>query len=208
VYCHNVETLGATGGEVMEVDELIKKILRYRIYFGERGGVTIGGGEPLLQAGALVPLLQKLKEHGINTALDTSGSLQVGESIKKVIELCDLIILDLKFATEEDYKKNTKGSLKTVLEFMEECERQSKRIWIRSVVVPGLNDTVKYIDSYAALLKGRKIELVELLPFHTLGFDKYETLEIENKLKATRGLTPEKLVELQKHLDSVLLLRS
>lgn len=203
VYCHNVETQKIDDGDEISIEELAKKIMRYKPYFCEKGGVTISGGEPLVQAKSLIPFLELLKKNELNVAIDTSGAI-FNSDVKKVIALSDHIILDLKFSCEEMFKKYTGGKLETTLKVLGECERQNKRIWIRIVVVPGINDNQQEMEKYLQILKGRKIEKVELLPFHTLGFEKFEKLGIENPLKNTPAMCVKKCKELQKFINSAL----
>ena len=200
IYCHNIETQNMQGGTQMDVDELVIKALKYKPYYGDKGGVTISGGEPLVQAKELILFLNELKKNNINIALDTSGA-RLDEHVKNVITLCDHIILDLKFATEQEYKEHCGGSLFAVLKFLEECQKQNKRIWIRTVVVPGYNDTKEAIKKYAEIIKNYKIEKVELLPFHTLGFSKYQKLGAENILENTPPLCEQVCRDLQQFLD-------
>jgi len=192
IYCHNIETWCAKGGELYEVEDLVKQVMRYKSYFGDKGGVTISGGEPMMQD--LVPFLTRLKEEGINVAIDTSGVILD----KKVIELVDHIILDLKFATEEEYKKYTGGRLKDVLRFLDACD--GKRLWVRIVVIPGINDSIEAMDGYLAVLQGKTIERIDLLPFHTLGFDKYQKLGKKNLLENTPAMCMKELAKLQKYI--------
>jgi len=187
-YCHNPETWDMKGGEAFSVADLADKVLRFKDYWGVDGGVTISGGEPLLQAKALIGFIEFLKRHDVNVALDTSGSV-INDDVRDVISLCDKIILDIKNPGE--------------LAFLDEAEKSCKRVWIRIVIVPGVNDTVEAADKYAKVLKGRNVEKVELVPFHTLGFDKYEKLGIENPLVNTKGCSVSVVKELQRRFDSI-----
>ena len=182
-YCHNPETWDVGGGEEIDVHELAAKILRFKDYWGDNGGVTVSGGEPLLQAKGLIGFLQILKENGVNTAIDTSGSL-FDDDVREVIKLCDHIILDNKFDNA----------------FLDEVTRLGKQVLIRMVVIPGINDTEEAIDSFAETFKKHKVELV---PFHTLGFDKYEKLGIVNPLAGVKALSLDRLAQLQRRLDSI-----
>lgn len=206
VYCHNIETRPFKKGELVETKELVRRVLRFAHYFGEKGGVTISGGEPLMQIDGLIDLCKELKANNINIAIDTAG-IEPTEKTEEVIKLADKIILDLKFGSEEDYKKYTGGSLKTTLNFLRQINQQKKRVWIRIVVVPNINDTQSAMDRYISVLKDYDIEQVELLPFHTLGFDKYEKLQITNPLIETKAMDISKLTILQNYLDKGLILR-
>jgi len=179
-YCHNPETWDENGGEEVLVLDLAQKVLRFKDYWGENGGVTISGGEPLLQAKALVGFLKILKGEGVNVVLNTTGTVS-NDDVREVIKLCDSFIVD------EKCKK----------EFLDEVEN---RVLIKIVIVPGVNDTEKAIDEYAEKFKKHKIELV---PFHALGFDKYEKLGIKNPLAGTKAMSLERLALLQRRLDGV-----
>lgn len=185
-YCHNPETWNMKGGERISIQDVAEKILRFRDYWGSEGGVTISGGEPLLQAKELIGLLKLFKEQNVNVALETSGAVW-NEDVKKVVEQCDLVIFDLK---------NKEKSL-----FFEETEKMNKRIWVRIVIVPDVNDTEEAIDEYVEFLKGRKIEQVELIPFHTLGFEKYKKLGIRNPLAGTKAMSVSRVRELQRRIE-------
>lgn len=185
-YCHNPETWNMKGGEVVPIEDLTRRLLRFKEYWGERGGVTISGGEPLLQAKELIGFIKLLKQHNVNIAVDTSGTVS-NRDARKVISLCDLVLLDMKKPNE--------------LPFLDVVEREKKRTWIRIVIVPGVNDTEEAIDNYAKILKGREIEKVELIPFHTLGFDKYEKLGIKNPLSGTKGMSVSRVRELQRYFE-------
>jgi len=164
-------------GEEVYIEELANKVLRFREYWGDDGGVTVSGGEPLLQAKELIGFLKILKDKGVNVALDTTGTIW-NKDVREVIELCDEFILD------EKCKK----------EFLDEVEKQGKKVLVRIVIIPNVNDTEKAIDGYAKKLKKHKVELV---PFHTLGFEKYERLGIKNPLAGVKAMDAERVRELQ-----------
>lgn len=203
-FCHNPETWCAPDAHTQQYSpkELCDKILRYKNYFGKAGGVTFSGGEPLIQAKFLIELCMMLKKHNINIALDTSGSL-LNDEVKKVINFCDLVILDLKYPTEEEYKTYIKGSLKQTLAFLDYLEKTKKETWIRTVIVPDINDSTDYLDKYLKLVKGYScIVKYELLGFHTMGFSKYKSLGFNNPLEKTHALKDQKLTELQEYINS------
>ncbi len=203
VYCHNPDTWATTNSTLYTQTALFKKILRYKPYFGKRGGVTFSGGEPLLQAGALIPLIVMLKEAGVDVVIDTSANVKLDSSVKELINLVDTLIIDLKFYKEEDYAKYTKGSLQKVLDIAEFAKQAGKRIWIRTVVVPNINDTEQDILQYKAVVNSiGGVEKYELLAFHTLGFQKYTALDMQNPLEGTPPLSQQRLVELQKIIDN------
>ncbi len=201
-YCHNPDTQAIDGGTGITTDELVKKVLRYKPYFARGGGVTLTGGEPLLQAEFLCELCEKLKNHGIHIALDTSGSV-TNAAARRLIPLIDHFIVDLKFATEHDYKTYAGGSLEQTLEFLRLLSGASARLWLRSVIVPGINDTPEYMEKYKQITRLIPYaEKHELLAFHTLGFEKYRACGMENPLEGTPSMDEQKLKELQLVLES------
>ena len=204
VYCHNPDTWDKGATHEFSPEDLYRKIRRYTPYFrAGGGGVTFSGGEPMLQAKALLPLVKLLLEDGISYTLDTSGSLPLDEDRKELIEQADHIILDLKFASEAEYKTYTGGSLSFVLSTLEYASSLSKKIWIRTVIVPTLNDTEEAMDRYLAVLSPYRsaIEKYELLAFHTMGFFKYEGLGIENPLAHLSALPMQKREYLQEYIN-------
>jgi pyruvate formate lyase activating enzyme len=182
LFCHNPEMQEFDGGITYTPQDVLKIILRYKNYFGSEGGVTFSGGEPLAQPEFLLECLKLCKEANINTCLDTSG---VG-NIKfndKILSFVDLVILDIKALTNEKYKEMTNLSIDKNLEFLDLCQKLNKKLWLRNVIVPGINDTESYIESLAEFIKPLKnVEKVELLPYHTMGKIKYEKLNRQYKL--------------------------
>ena len=151
-YCHNPDTWDKNAGEDIFVDDAVKKILRYRSYFGKDGGVTVSGGEPLLQVEFVYELFTRLKEEGIGTALDTSGII-MNDSVKKLLGKTDIVLLDIKFSRDDLYKKYIGVSLSAPLAFLAECEKAKKRVIIRQVITPGINDTEDDVLKLCEILK-------------------------------------------------------
>lgn len=182
LYCHNPETWHM-GNKNYTVDELVAKILRNKPYFKRNnGGVTFSGGEPLLQVDFLLEICKKLKEEGIHIALDTAG-VGVGK-YEEILSLIDLVLLDIKHSNKDGYKKLTGMDISESEKFIEYLNKSGKPVWIRQVIVPGIMDNDKYLQELAVyLLKIKNIEKIEFLPFHHLGFSKYENLKLENPLK-------------------------
>ncbi len=176
-YCHNPETWSEKGEETT-AGELADRILRFRPYT-VRGGATFGGGEPLVQAKFFTALARLLKAEGMHIALDTSANVE-GADVDELVSLIDLAIVDVKFASEEDYKKYTGGSLGLVKKFLDKLAALGKRVWIRQVTVPGLNDTESDVLRLREVIEPYKdiIDRVELLPFRKLCLEKYEQLGI------------------------------
>lgn len=199
-YCHNPDTWHKSGNEWSSAD-LVNKIKRYKPYFKKGGGVTFSGGEPLLNADFIIETGKLLKKAGINYAVDTSGSVPLTDSVKKALDGADLVILDVKFYDEESYKKYTKGNLENFVAIGKYCTEKKIRLWLRTVVVPNINDNEESIRKYAEFSKQFQFEKYELLAFHTMGFFKYENLEIENPLIDTPALNHDRLKELQTVLE-------
>lgn len=191
-YCHNPDTWNK--GKEYSSDELFKLILRYRPYFRNGGGVTFSGGEPLMQTDFLIDLAKKLKAENVHIALDTSCSILTDKQ-KDLYSLCDLVIADLKFTTQKQYIEFCKGNVyDTVISTLRYLNDTNKPLWVRTVIVPDINDSEKDIDDYYLLIKDfQNIERVELKPFHTLGFSKYQSLGIHNPLLEKEGLSIQKL---------------
>lgn len=202
-YCHNPETWPQ--GKPYDSDELYKLIVRYKPYFRNGGGVTFSGGEPLTQPDFLIELASRLKESGIHIAMDTSCGI-LGDKQKRLYELCDLILADLKFHTPQGYNDYCKGNVfGTVIETFRYLNEKNIPVWLRTVIVPEINDTPEDIEKYYAVIKDfGNIEKYELKPFHTMGFSKYAELNIPNLLEGAEGMDMAKLDALRARLDSLM----
>lgn len=183
-YCHNPETWDMSGGTLYTSKGILEKALRYKSYFGENGGITLSGGEPLLQSAFAAELLRGAKAAGLHTAICTAGTSDL-EGAQAVLEYTDLVIADLKFTTEEEYRQYCRGNLKRVLNFLHLTRQMGIPLWIRQVIVPTINDTPA---SAAALQKMAiqfsNLERLELLPFRKLCLEKYDALNIPFPLQA------------------------
>lgn len=177
-YCHNPETWDLTGGTPYTAEDLCKTILRYRPYFGENGGVTVSGGEPLLQPEFVAELFRRLHKHNIHTALDTAGAGDLSRA-KQVLKHTDLVLCDIKFPTEAQYKSHCGGSLQHTVDFMRLTESMHIPLWVRHVVAPGLSDTVESLRAVKALAESfSNLEKIEWLPFKNICAAKYKALHI------------------------------
>ena len=193
LYCHNPDTQDLMGGREMSTAEIVAMAEDSKPYFKNNGGVTVSGGEPLLQAGGVLKLFKQLKAKNIHTVLDTNGSI-LNDTVKELLEYTDLVILDIKHINDELHRKLTGCSNKNVLEFARYCEKQKKPMWLRYVLTPGYTDQPKYLQEFGEYFKNYKcVERVGILPYHTLGMHKYESLEIEYKLKDVPVPTPEQV---------------
>jgi len=200
LYCHNPDTWTQDGAEIHSVDSVVSQALKYRGYFENGGGVTVTGGEPLVQIDFVIELFKKLKEYNIHTALDTSGIIfdkdnqELLKKFDELIKYTDLVLLDIKHIDEKEHIKLTGKSNKNILNFAKYLSDNNKDIWIRHVLVPGitLNDeylikTKEFIDSLKTVKK------IEVLPYHTMGIVKYQNLGIEYRLKDTLPPTKEEV---------------
>lgn len=200
-YCHNPDTWVTEGGKEYTPEEIVNKIKRFKTYFERSGGgVTFSGGDPLRQPEFLIETLKRCKEEGIHTCLDTSG-VGLGE-YDEILKYTDLVLFDVKHLTAEGYKYMTGINIDESLKFLEACKKCDTKLWIRQVVVPGLTDNEEYITELGKFIKTlNNVEKVELLPYHLLGVNKYETMGIKYRLEGTPAMDKEKCKELYKLLD-------
>ena len=181
LYCHNPDTWTLDGNKDaldFTPEELVNKISRFRSYFEKSGGgVTFSGGDPLKQPEFLKETLKLCKEAGIHTTLDTSG-VGFGD-YEEILKYTDLVLYDVKHLTREGYKDMTGIEIDETQKFLEACKKMGTKMWIRQVVVPGKTDSEEYIRELGKFIKTLdNVEKVELLPYHLLGVNKYETLGI------------------------------
>ncbi len=198
-YCHNPDTWEG-GGKEYSAAQVASQALRYQSYFGEKGGVTVTGGEPLLQIDFVIELFTLLKEKGIHTCVDTSGftfhkdnPLSV-DTHKRLLEVADLFLLDIKHIDDEKCKRLTGQSNRNTLDFARFLSENGKPLWIRQVLVPGLTDDEEDLKATRAFIDGLKtVEKVEVLPYHTMGTVKYEKLGMDYPLKDVEAPCKEKV---------------
>ena len=185
VYCHNPDTLQMKDGQDVTLDDLVKRMKRYRSVFkASGGGITLSGGEVLMQPVFVEHLLQRAKALGIHTAIDTSGFLGANAT-DEFLENVDLVLLDVKAGSEEVYKPLTGRSLQPTIDFGDRLERLGIKIWIRFVVVPGWTDSYDNVERVADIVSRwpHSVERVEVLPFHNMGEDKWNNLGLDYKLR-------------------------
>jgi pyruvate formate lyase activating enzyme len=195
LYCHNPDTMEMRRGEPIGADELLKRIGRYtKVFEVTGGGLTISGGEPLMQPAFVANILRGAKELGVHTAIDTSGYLGAHCS-DAMLEDIDLVLLDVKSGIPETYKKTTGRDLQPTLDFGRRVADSGTEIWIRFVLVPGLTDAEENVEAVADYVSTLStVSRVEVLPFHQMGQDKWATLGMTYELTETRAPSPE-LVE-------------
>lgn len=188
-YCHNPDTWAKDGGELMTPEEVLKKALRYKTYWKEKGGITVSGGEALLQIDFVTELFRLAKEKGVNTCLDTSGNpFSLEEPFKskfdELMKYTDLFMLDIKHMDDAAHRKLTGQTNQNILKMAAYLSDHGKAMWIRHVLVPGITteeDELYCLRSFLDTLK--TVERVEVLPYHTLGVFKWKELGIPYQLE-------------------------
>ena len=198
-YCHNPDTWAKDGGELMTPEEVLKKALRYKTYWKEKGGITVSGGEALLQIDFVTELFRLAKEKGVNTCLDTSGNqFSLEEPFKskfdELMKYTDLFMLDIKHMDDAAHRKLTGQTNQNILEMAAYLSDHGKAMWIRHVLVPGITteeDELHRLRSFLDTLK--TVERVEVLPYHTLGVFKWKELGIPYQLEGVDPPTKEQI---------------
>ena len=181
--CHNPDTWSTSGGTLYTPEEILEKIEHYKSYFGEKGGITVSGGEPLLQTDFVKTLFALCRMRGINTCLDTSGSILTPET-KELLSFTDRVLLDVKYATDEEYRRYVGCEIATPLAFLAHLNEKRIPVTLRMVLIPTLNDNERTADLLATLRKKYPvIDKIEILPFRKMCFVKYEKLGIDFRFK-------------------------
>ena len=187
-YCHNPDTWSLDGGKEYTAEEVATEALKYKSYI-KNGGVTVSGGEPLLQIDFVTELFKILKENGVHTALDTSGATfnpadeTTLQKFKLLIKFCDLVLLDIKHIDDDKHRELTGLSNKQPLAFAQFLSDNGVDMWIRHVLVTGITDDDNYLKKTRAFIDGLKtVKKVEVLPYHTLGRQKYEKMGLKYPL--------------------------
>ena len=200
--CHNPDTWMENCGTETDVPSLVEKIMKCKSYFGKSGGVTVSGGEPLLQADFVAELFSRLKELHIHTALDTSGCLW-NDSVRKLLSCTDLVLLDHKYADNASYLRYTGMSKDGVDYFLTMLETAGIPTWLRRVIIPGINDDRFSTKQLAAVASSHEcVKKTELLPFRKLCISKYEALNIEFPFKNIPEPSPEAMQKLRQMLTA------
>ena len=205
-YCHNPDTWSRTGGTLRSVDDILAQAQRYQSYWGEKGGITVSGGEALLQIHSLTELFRKAKALGINTCLDTSAQPFSRESsnfsaFEELMKYTDLVLLDIKHIDSEAHKQLTGWRNENILDCARYLSDIEKPVWIRHVLIPGINDDDKLLYRLRAFIDTlSNVERVEVLPYHSLGVYKWEQLGIPYALKDIKPPTKDSILHAQKIL--------
>ena len=193
LYCANPDTIAFEGGTMTDPDEIVKMAVSQKPFFGRRGGITFSGGEPTMQAKELLPLYAKLKEEGINICIDTNGGAW-NNDIEELLHQTDLVLLDCKQFNDARHKDLTGRSNEQTLKTAQWLEDNGKPFWLRYVLVPSISDFEEDIRALGEHFKGYKmLQRVEILPYHTLGKHKYETMGWKYELEDVPHNTPEQL---------------
>ncbi|MBR3683380.1 MAG: pyruvate formate lyase-activating protein [Lachnospiraceae bacterium] len=200
-YCHNPDTWPMTGGKLMEVSELIAEYKRNESFY-HGGGITVTGGEPLMQVDFLIELFTEAKKEGIHTCIDTSG-IAFNKENKAFIEkldilmpLTDLVMLDIKHIDPQKHLELTEQKNEGILDFAQYLSNKDVPVWIRHVVVPGLTDDDEYLHKLGYFIGGLKnVKALDVLPYHTMGEAKYKNLGLEYKLAGVPAMDKNKVIE-------------
>lgn len=184
-YCHNPDTWNMADGKEYYVQDVLKKVLDYKTFYeASGGGITVSGGEPLLQKEFLIELLKRLKSYNIHTAIDTSGFADIDEKLDEILEYTDLVLLDIKQLYSHKHIYLTGQPNDKTLNLLNYLNKNRIKTWIRYVVVKSINDSNEYAEEFAKFVRTfHNVELVELLPYHRLGINKWKNLGIKYPFK-------------------------
>lgn len=201
--CHNPDTWDYNGGTELSAEELVEKAKRYKSYFGEKGGITVSGGEPLLQSEFVYELFSLCKKKGINTCLDTSGSI-LNDNVRKLLSVTDRVLLDIKYTNDGQYKQFAGCGLDKPIEFLEFLDTISVPVTVRQVIIPMLNDTEENILRLKGIVsKYPCVDKTELLPFRKICKVKYDKMGITFPFDHIPEPKPELMEKLNKILTAV-----
>ena len=177
-YCHNPETRAFDGGRTASVTEIMAMVSRCRSYFGKKGGITVSGGEPLMQAEFVTELFKECKNAGIHTCVDTSGCILNG-NVEKMLDYTDLCLLDIKMTNDKDYKEYIGCDMSAPLKFLQKLSEKKVPVWLRQVIVKGVKDSEENVKLFNGIAeKHDNVTYTELLPFRKLCESKYEEMKI------------------------------
>ena len=198
-YCHNPDTWSTTKGELKGADELLDEAERYRSYWGADGGITVSGGEPLLQMGFLIELFRKARERGINTCIDTALAPFTREQpflgeFEELMGLTDLLLCDVKHIDPAGHRRLTGHDNANILDGLTYLSQLGQPVWIRHVLVPGITDSDDYLRRTAAFIQTlSNVERIDVLPYHSLGVYKWDGLGLTYTLRDVEPPTTERV---------------
>ncbi len=195
-YCHNPDTWAGQGGFAATPMEVLDRAIRYREYWGEKGGITVSGGEPMLQAPFVAELFKKCHDLGVNTCIDTCAGVFSRENadIRRLLDLTDTVLLDIKHIDPVKHRELTGADLAPVLDCAKYLAEIGKPVWLRHVLVPGWTDSEADLDRLAAFVRPlSNIERVDILPYHTMGVEKWRALGLAYPLEGVEPPSEESL---------------
>ncbi len=198
--CHNPDTWNMNNGDNYSTIDVINKIVKYKEYFNNVGGLTVSGGEPLLQVEFVKELFELAHNENINTCLDTSGCI-LDDNVKRLLDVTDYVLLDVKYMFDDKYQKYVGISFKKIIEFLNCLQEKNINTIIRQVIIPGINDSIeeiKLLDELANTYSN--VTKVELLPFKKICIVKYEKLKIDFPFKDIDEASHKKIEELNKFI--------
>ncbi|MBQ0043081.1 MAG: pyruvate formate lyase-activating protein [Lachnospiraceae bacterium] len=208
-YCHNPDTWDMNGGKEMSVDEILEQYNRNAPFYQNGGGLTVTGGEPLMQIDFVTELFEKCKEEGIHTCLDTSGiafkpdNEAYVEKARRLAKVTDLVMLDIKHIDPVKHQELCKQPNEGILAYARFLAEENVDLWIRHVVVPGITDQPEYLEKLGEFIGGlSNLKALDVLPYHTMGKPKYEKLDMDYILKDVPAMTKEGALECKKHILS------
>lgn len=195
LYCQNADTIKNEGGTQISLDEIVRRAVNMKTYFGKTGGVTVSGGEPLLQSKTLIPLFRRLRAEGIHTNIDTNATVATAYARELISSLSDLVMFDIKHTTGEGFGQLTGfNGLQTAIDLISLREQSQKPYWLRYVLIPGItgsDESLHWIGRQFG--QNRFLERVEILPYHKLGQYKWEALGETYPLEGVPENTPEQI---------------
>lgn len=200
-YCHNPDTWNKTWGIEIDSTEVVQKLTCFKPYYGEQGGITLSGGEPLLQPEFAADILRACKEKGLHTAVDTSGWVNLA-SLEKVLPFTDLLLLDVKALQAAEYEWLTGKTDEKFRRALQLIKSKKQELWLRYVVLPGINDSPRHQEKLKELLQylGSCVKQVELLPYHRLGVPKWEKLGLTYSLAKLPSPSQEQMEQMMESI--------
>ena len=200
--CHNPDTWALEGGSLHTPEDVVKRVVRFKEYFGQEGGITVSGGEPLLQADFVREVFRLCHEEGINTCLDTSGSI-LNEKVHALLDVTDRVLLDIKYTTDEDYRAHVGCGMAGPVAFLAELQKRGIPVTLRQVIIPTLNDNGENIARLKAIAAAHPcVDKVELLPFRKICQVKYDKMGIPFAFVHLPEPTREAMAELNEQLHT------
>lgn len=195
-YCHNPALLSLNGGKEYSPEQLLKVVMKFKPYYGTEGGVTVSGGEPLIQTQFLAEFFALCKENGISTCLDTSG---VGYgNFSELLSATDYVLLDIKHTNETEFKRLTLVDKERTIPFWEALNASNAQVWVRQVIMPNYNDTQEYVNTLIPeIAKLKNVTKVEFLPYHVLAVESYKKLGMHYRLEGMPAMDAVKCKKLE-----------